>query len=321
MNSSKDDYNSKEIDFVLRETLSVLRAWIDQLFLGAYDDDLEERTALLFKMSNKASQLYSMIDSSIVQKANRINELNSEIMMDLLLAKRIQQNILPANIDNIAGLDFSILYRALNEVGGDIYDITEIRPGYTRVFLADATGHGIQAALMTMLIKSEYEKLKAIVQQPNKVLQILNDEIIYTYKSLTMIFSAVVLDIDLTSDKIVYSSAGHPDQLLINSDLTVSGFTSGGKLIGLMEKIEYDQGEMPFNRGDSILLFTDGIYEEFNAEREEYGFNRFEQHVKEQAGAGKPVSEVIDSSISVVEEFTGDEQVNDDTTMLGITRV
>ncbi|EMO09928.1 stage II sporulation protein E domain protein [Leptospira borgpetersenii str. Noumea 25] len=78
---------------------------------------------------------------------------------ELNLAKKLQTEILP-DIPSVAGIQIHSMYLPMMEVGGDLYDLFQIRPGVLRVFLADATGHGIQAALLTMTLKGILESIK-----------------------------------------------------------------------------------------------------------------------------------------------------------------
>lgn len=82
---------------------------------------------------------------------------------ELNLAKKLQTEILP-DIPSFAGIKIHSTYLPMMEVGGDLYDLFEIRPGVLRVFIADATGHGIQAALLTMTLKGILESIKKKIQ-------------------------------------------------------------------------------------------------------------------------------------------------------------
>ena len=80
---------------------------------------------------------------------------------DLRKAREIQQSVIAFNAKDLEGIDIGVHFRPMIEVGGDIFDIYRRGEGQYRLFLADATGHGVQAALVTMLIKGEYDKIKS----------------------------------------------------------------------------------------------------------------------------------------------------------------
>ena len=246
-----------------------------------------------------------------------LNKAYGQIQADLNLAKRIQKRIMPENLDSIEGLDLIIHYYPMADIGGDIYDIFQLCPGYIRIFLADAIGHGIQAALITMIIKGEYEKVKTI-ENTKEVLKWLNKSFTDLYISLNAFFSCILLDIDIKSKKLRYASAGHPDQLHINNG-SISLLKHTGKLIGIKRDADYDFFEKDIKEHDKILLFTDGLFEQFNEHDE--GFT--EQHIFDLAEKYKDASiRVLDNAvISNLREFMGGGEVisvRDDITLISI---
>ena len=92
---------------------------------------------------------------------------------DLLQAEAFQRRILPA-LPKDGALRFRAFYKPADLVGGDVYDVCEVRPGHYRVFLADTTGHGVQASLRTMVLKTEYDRVKLLFPNPAAVLGELN---------------------------------------------------------------------------------------------------------------------------------------------------
>ena len=117
------------------------------------------------------------------------------IKRDLVLAKKIQDSILPKNLSDITHLNISTFYSPMDEVGGDFFDITQLHEGQIRIFLADATGHGIQGALITMAIKSEYESLKMNIPDPKDLLEFLNNEFLRKFHSINAFFSCILPDL------------------------------------------------------------------------------------------------------------------------------
>jgi Amt family ammonium transporter len=257
-----------------------------------------------------------------IKSALKIKELEQElnsalsvIKQDLAVAAKIQSKIIPDDTRIRNGLQFYAKYLPMVEVGGDFFYITEIRQGVTRVFLADATGHGVQSALITMLIKSEYENLADKIQTPSELLFQLNNIFVNKYQSLTTFFSAFIIDINLNDKKIIYSSAGHPEQLLI-SGKSIELLKRTGRLIGVISDTKYGEVEFRFNRGDRVYLFTDGIYEEFNAKNEIYGEDDLQDILKN--NNHNPVKDNIEFLISDVREFIGSREQDDDITIIGI---
>lgn len=255
---------------------------------------------------------------------NEVNQKNSELVRyldiihsDLNTAKNIQKNLLPKNLDQDKELDISVRYLPLSEVGGDIYDVHRLRNDTIRFFLADATGHGVQAALMTMSIHSEYLSIKDYILPPGRILTILNTRYFRRYSHLNSFFSCFVLDIDLKEGSISYASAGHPDQILYNSDRQIR-LKSTGKIIGVLENVEYGTREENFGHSDRLCLFSDGIYEMINPDKKEFGEDRF--FVLADELKSLPASDFLDNIVRRVFAFLETAPQQDDITLISVQR-
>ncbi len=234
---------------------------------------------------------------------------------DLSIAQKIQKSLLMYRPQELHDIDMEIIYDPMGEVGGDIYDIFRIKEGRIRVFIADATGHGVQAALVTMLIKSEYEKIKRIEKTPARILEKLNLGFIRNYPYLSFFFTCIVVDIDIKAEKVTWSSGGHPPQSLIHSH-GVRELHSTGKILGLEENSVYTNKASVFHKGDKLLLFTDGIYEQFNALNVEYGDERLMTLIHD--NQNQDLKSLVAIMYKSVQDFIGSGQLNDDITIIGM---
>jgi hypothetical protein len=178
---------------------------------------------------------------TIDQKNREINRTLDNLKKDISIAKKIQGSLMQKNFSEIKNLIFEVRYIPLDEVGGDIYDISEINRKYIRIFLADATGHGIQAALITMAIKGEYESFKHSTSSPKKLLKSLNNDFVQKFGAIHSFFSCIVVDIYPDKNKVVYASAGHPDQILQKKNWEIKNLSRTGKIMGLMKDVEFEE--------------------------------------------------------------------------------
>ncbi len=248
---------------------------------------------------------------------DRLNAMYRQVQEDMQLAKKIQNRILTRNFNDIKSIKTYIQYYPMSEVGGDIYDITEIRPGYIRVFLADAAGHGVQAALVTMIIKGEYEKVKEM-EDPSVLLARLNDSFLDIYEILSVFFSCFIIDLDLNSNRVVYASAGHPDQVMIHAG-GVHKLAHTGKLVGIVKGAAYQVNIDEIGSGDRLLLFTDGLFEQFDEKEDVFGEEALRRCVEE--GKDLPIEELMYRIITSVDNFVGGKNkisLHDDVTVIGI---
>jgi two-component system, sensor histidine kinase ChiS len=195
----------------------------------------------------------------IKESAIQMMEWEKIIKEDMSIARAFQQKLMTYQQD-IAGFETSVLYRPMLEIGGDIYDIFELRPGVVRVLIADATGHGINASLGTVKILSEYAAVKGTLHTPGEVLNFLNQRFTQVSGQYTIVFTCVVADIDLALSSITMSSAGAPPQFLVRGRETVVVHPRN-PIIGLSNKITYREETLAFQRDDILFLYTDGLTE------------------------------------------------------------
>jgi hypothetical protein len=257
-----------------------------------------------------------LITKKIELKTVELNSTIKDIKKDIATAKKIQLNLIPKIFKTELALKFELAYIPLDDIGGDIYDVSEINKKMIRIFLADATGHGVQAALITMVIKAEYESLKYQTRTPKKLLKYLNESFFTKFGSLNTFFSCVLVDIYPEKNRIIYSSAGHPDQLIQRKSWDFEMLRRTGKLIGIHKDSEYEEQEVGFEKGDKLFLFTDGIFEEFNSEKEEFGEERIVSILK--AHSDKELKELFPNILADLEEFLETKRKQDDISFIGI---
>lgn len=232
------------------------------------------------------------------------------------LAKKIQTKLLPENHIQFKGVDCAIEYAPMFEIGGDIYDIFQIRDGLIRVFLADATGHGIQAALMTTLIKGEFDKVKKLYSSPAEILRILNRNFLDSFRSLNVFFSCIICDINLNLREIVYSSGGHPEQVLLSSS-EMKLLPKNGTVIGIRDNAQFKDDRVSFKVGSKLILFTDGLFEQFDAEMQMFGEERIYGILEEMKD--KSVNAIRERCFSELKNFLEfKNKFHDDITFIGI---
>lgn len=248
-----------------------------------------------------------------------LNKTLNLIKKDIATAKKIQTNLVQKSFQCNQKCNFAIGYYPLEEIGGDIFDIYELNKKQIRIFLADATGHGIQAALITMLIKSEYESLKHDFSHPKKLLKALNQNFSEKYSSLNSFFSCVIVDIFPEKNKLLFSSAGHPDQVIQRKNWNIEILSRTGKLVGVSKESEYEEKEISFEENDKLFLFTDGLFEVFNQNREEFGEEKIINSIK--AYSDKEIKEVFSEIMKDLEIFSGKGNLQDDISFIGVEHV
>ncbi|MCB1156711.1 MAG: fused response regulator/phosphatase [Leptospiraceae bacterium] len=310
---SLEAYELHNHNLLLKEELSEkenhLKEEIDKRKKVELEKQIQEQ--LLIQKTQIAEQ------AEILKHLNStLNDTLKQIRFDLNFAKRIQEKLLPLNFQIIQDLKFTFQYIPIEEVGGDIFDIIELPSGIIRIFLADATGHGVQAALITMLIKSEYEVLKSSQTSTANVLDKLNKLFLSKYYSLGTFFSCIICDVDLKNGHFTYSSAGHPFQVMISKTEGITKLNKTGRAIGLKKNTEFIENQMPFRPGDKLLLYTDGIFEEFNDSGEQFGEEQILNLIKQyQNLSAQFIGNIILKSLY---DFLSSSSTRDDITFIGV---
>jgi predicted ATPase/serine phosphatase RsbU (regulator of sigma subunit)/tRNA A-37 threonylcarbamoyl transferase component Bud32 len=266
-------------------------------------------------VSVENSLLYSTLEEKVAERTSELNSTLKLIKSDLLVSQKIQRKIIPATFININELRIFSRYLPMIEVGGDFFSIKTISTNTTQIFLADATGHGVQGALITMLIKTEYDHLSLSYSNPADLMYQLNNAFIEKYSNLNMFFTCIIVNIDKNRNTIEYSSGGHPDQILL-SNLEFNLLKRTGKMIGLLQNCIYKLNTVPFKNEDKLFLFTDGLFEEFNPSKQIYEEERLYEMI--QKNRNVPVETCMRNTLQDLIEFVNCPSMDDDITFIGV---
>ncbi|HNI89758.1 MAG TPA: SpoIIE family protein phosphatase, partial [Leptospiraceae bacterium] len=256
----------------------------------------------------------SQLQLLVEQKTEEISKTFGKLKEDLLIAKKMQRSLLPSNLQTCKDLTIVAEYLPLNQVGGDIYCFDEISNSKYRIFIADASGHGVQAALVTMAIKGIYDNLKRLETNLSDILKIFNTQYIRLYGSLKTFFTCILIEIDCPNQKLTYASGGHHSSVLLNGK-NITLLPKTGSLLGVKDNAEYTQIERTFQKDDRLFLFTDGIFEEF---RNLDMFGEEKLHDIFVNNSDLPISDILQKSLSELSQFIGKSEPQDDITILGI---
>lgn len=176
---------------------------------------------------------------------------------ELNLAAAIQQELLPAELPEADGLEFGVMYRPATYVSGDIYDVTRIDEDRLWFFVADAVGHGVPAALLTMVI-SRSLRSGAATRSPAEAMTALNADLVRTQRGRSRFATAICGTLDLRTREVTLCTAGHPPALVLGGDEEQT-YDSGGALLGVFEGEPYQQITFTLQPGETLLLYSDGF--------------------------------------------------------------
>jgi two-component system sensor histidine kinase ChiS len=256
----------------------------------------------------------------IKESALQTFEWEKLIREDMDVAREFQLKLMMHESD-IPGIESHVCYRPLLEVGGDLYDIFELEPGLIRIFLADATGHGISASLNTVKILTEYASLKKSAASPREALDILNQRFARQIGSYIIIFTCLIADVNLKDSTVTIASAGLPRQYLLNSTAVVP-IRAQNPILGVSENIIYKQNTYDFGQGDMLFLYTDGLYE--LAHPQVFGNNADWDDDEDMFSNDLPRiyknRGIVEASADLADRFCEGKTLNDDVTFIALRR-
>jgi phosphoserine phosphatase RsbU/P len=259
-----------------------------------------------------ANERVSLVNASLAAALRVLEEKDRRLSEDLAQARSFQQRMLPrAPTDDRLG--FAAAYRPVEEVGGDLYGVSVLPGGAWRVFIADAIGHGVQAALRTMILKSEYDAARA-APTPREVLARLNGQIVAVYPGLDLHCTAACIDVTPGGDgaRITYATAAHPPLVHLTAGEARQCYQPA-PFLGVVAEAEFPSVTLDARRGDRVFLLSDGLVEAWAGD-EEFGVDRA---LRALAAPGD-LDAVVRDAVAALERFVGAHGVADDVTLLGV---
>ncbi len=244
-----------------------------------------------------------------------LNAKDRLLQMELEFAAEIQKGIIPDKIEEWNGLRFYGYYRPMEKVSGDYYDVFPTQGNRLGILMADVSGHGVPAALITTMAKVAFARSASVTSSPAKTFEEVNNQLLGLVTTQDYL-TAFYLTIDETHS-FLYSNASHQQAKIVRNK-TIESLDTNGLFVGAMHEANesYEEKESRLNGGDRMFLYTDGLIEIRNPEDEEFGIDRFEALLI--AAADLPPNEVIPFIVDEVFRFAAGRQPNDDISILMI---
>ena len=195
------------------------------------------------------------------------------IKAELETARQIQLSILPQETPSIEGLDFAARYVPMTEVAGDFYDFIAVDEKRLGILVADVSGHGMPAALISSMLKIALAAQSAQARDPVAVLTGLNQALCGKFQGHYVTAAYTLVDVEKKT--ICYAGAGHPPMFLRDASAGISrDVMENGVFLGFFPGASYTSVELPFRDGDWGILYTDGVLEMTDPCDEQFGGDR-----------------------------------------------
>ncbi len=202
--------------------------------------------------------------SQLRRRGDKLNFHLSRIDEELRLAARLQQDFLPKTLPQIGQVHFHTLFRPAGHVSGDFYDVLRLDEKHIGFYIADAVGHGVPAALLTMFIKHAlatkqiglggYRLLTAA-----ETMTRLNDTLIEQALSAATFATALYGTINIETRQVTFARAGHPLPMVLRANGELEALNCEGGLLGVFPDETFEEVTVTLETGDRLLLVTDGV--------------------------------------------------------------
>jgi len=248
----------------------------------------------------------------------------SRLESELRAAQVFQQSLLPERTATMNGFEVSFLYEPCDELGGDFCDYVLREDGPGAILISDVSGHGAPSAMITGMVKQAF---RAAIQEefaPAAALERIAaaSRLFPDGKFVT----ATAVRFDRASMRIEYACAGHPPGLLLGSNGSMAMLETTAPLIHpALPEWRCEQRAVPMEKGDRLLLYTDGLPETQNGEGDEFGFERLIALARQLSAAASAVeaegSAFLAALRQQVAQFAGGRPQEDDLTLALVRRL
>lgn len=277
--------------------------------------------------SNTKNEIYMLAESLeswqaqygtfIKEKAQSANE-KLKIEKDLKSAREIQLNILPSGKPTFTDhpeIDLSAVFKPAETIGGDLYDYFFIDSDHLLVAIGDVSGKGISASLF-MAIASTLIKTNAKLIPANEIITLVNNEL--SGKNSNQFFITIFIGIlNVKTGELDYCNAAHNHPYLLHPDGKIENLAeSHGLPLGIYKNTSYKHSSIEMKKGDSLLLYTDGVINSQDLNKQHFGTVKLETILENMQNS--PADEIVDRLVKSINIYEGSSGQADDITILAI---
>ena len=242
-------------------------------------------------------------------------EAERRAAQELEIATQFQARLFPQALPPLKTLDYAGTCVQARSVGGDYYDFLDLGRDRLGLVVADVAGKGMPAALVMANLQANLRSQCAIaLEHPEKMLRSAN-ELFYNNTVDAIYASLFFAEYDDRTQRLRYANCGHLSPLVLRGDDRIEHLRATSTVLGLFKEWDCSITEIQLFRGDTILLYTDGVTESSNAAREEFGEQRLIEGLKRCRKL--PPKAMLASLVDDVIRFSPHEQYDDITLIVG----
>lgn len=235
---------------------------------------------------------------------------------ELELSQIVQRALLPQRMPEIRGVELAAFSRPSEIIGGDYFDFFQYRDGAHGLVIADVSGHGVSAGMLMSSLQTALRTMAPDTDSPAEILERINRFYIHNIHFTTFV-TVFLARFDPATLCLTYVNAGHnPPILHHRGDSTITWLKPTAPAIGLVEEFHPRTDSVVFARGDSLLLYTDGVTEVLNVNNREFGMESLAELFRQNADLRAPdMLQVVRQSVSA---FSDNKPLVDDVTMIAL---
>ena len=237
--------------------------------------------------------------AQLVREQQAEARTRERIEQELRIARIIQQTLLPQELPQLDGWQLGAYYQPARAVGGDFYDFLHFEDGRLGLVIGDVTDKGVPAALVMATTRSMLRTAAEHGVSPGKVLERANN-LLYPDIPPKMFVTCLYAILDPSNGRLQYANAGH-DLPYVSRDGLATELRATGMPLGLMPDMRYEEKEVYMAAGDTLLLYSDGLVEAHNPERDMFSFPRLMSLVGQYGNTGA----LIEYLLNELRSFTG----------------
>jgi len=306
------------------------RKWtvVSKVPLRSEDNKIDGLVGMVHDISKQ-----KQAEETATQLSEALRKKNSELEAELLVARQLQEKLMSIGFDSnrrlsIGGpklkLSASYYYKPSHHLAGDFFELIQISDTRVGILVCDVMGHGVKAALVTMLLRGLIAEFADFLDQPGKVLGTLNERLcsLAEGQEFPRFTTAVYLTLDLESGVARIANGGHPGPLWTSRNANgqpvfeASPAPDIGPALGLIPDLEYETKAFSCEGPTELLLYTDGIIEQTDAVGREFGIKRLEELLLQNR------EESLDAQLakikSALKSTAGTDSFDDDTCLVAL---
>lgn len=282
---------------------------------GAQSNPISKRKQELLRVITL--QISMAIENEILYNEAREKR---KISRELAFAREIQQR-LHSTTPQINNLEIAAFVNPYQEVSGDYFDIIPISANTVGIAIGDVCGKGVPAALLASTVQAAIRSQLEYSTSPTQIICNLNRLLIESTADamfVTLFFGIL----EIGSGIFKYVNAGHPPPILIKKNRELEELSATTLALGILESEPDSERSTKFRAGDIIIIYTDGVIESKNNEKNIYGrqrlLRRVQSIIKGQNEKGNKLESIIEDVVEDLSRFIGDSKQTDDLTLLAI---